>query len=198
MDTNTIRFLLLGLAAFLLTVLPLARTFRRIVAALRIGALSCLVVSAAAQDPRSPDSAVATPDCISTGSRARRACEPQPKSVVAHVETELSVTLELPPPRSASCQATIAVDYSQRNTVASVEGTIGNPDCAASDGDYSIAINIKDENGERKTLEFAESWRRDDDQPVKFSAAYPIGENVDLVNVRPKVLRCTCAAAPAE
>jgi hypothetical protein len=45
-------------------------------------------------------------------------------------------------------------------------------------------------------LEFFESWQRQDDQPVKFSATYPIGENVDLLRVRPTQSRCTCADAP--
>jgi hypothetical protein len=49
-----------------------------------------------------------------------------------------------------------------------------------------------------KTLEFVESWRRDDDQPVKFSADYEIGENVDLVRARSRQLRCTCADTPGE
>jgi hypothetical protein len=31
---------------------------------------------------------------------------------------------------------------------------------------------------------------------VKFSGVYPIGENVELLSVRPVQLRCTCVDVP--
>jgi hypothetical protein len=42
-----------------------------------------------------------------------------------------------------------------------------------------------------------ETWQRDDDKDVSFSADYPIGENVDLVSARVRGLSCTCADPPA-
>ena len=144
-----------------------------------------LVTLAAAQDE---------PNREREGSRP----EQPPPAAVAIGEKELTIPLEIAAPKSASCGATIALQYSQRNTVARVEGTIDNKDCAASKGEYAVVIRIRDENGELKTLEFAESWHRDDDQPVKFQTDYPIGENVDLVSARAGRLRCGCAEPPAQ
>ena len=91
------------------------------------------------------------------------------------------------------CQATVRIEYLQFDTIAKVAGVIENEDCAASSGEYTIQARIRDKSGETKTLEFPESWQRDDDQPVKFSAEYPIGENVELLRVRSSGLRCECA-----
>ena len=35
-----------------------------------------------------------------------------------------------------------------------------------------------------------------DDQTVKFAGTYPLGDNVELLRVRPLQLRCTCAGEP--
>ena len=96
------------------------------------------------------------------------------------------------------CTAIMELEYSQRNTTARVSGTIQNEDCTASDGEYKLTFKIRDANGELKTLEFLESWQRQDDQPVELKGDYPIGENVDLVNVRAKMTRCTCPDTPEE
>ena len=77
-----------------------------------------------------------------------------------------------------------------------VPGTIAHNTCAASGGDYKLVVSVRNENRELQTLEFFESWQRQDDQPVKFSGVYPIGENVDVVRVRTVQLRCTCADTP--
>ncbi len=130
------------------------------------------------------------PDCLSTGSRARAACEPT-KTVIA-TETEVKFTVEVPPVKTAQCAATIEIEYTQRDTLVGVTGTIHHQDCAASNGEHRLTVNVRDENRELKTLEFVEAWQRKDDQPVKFNVSYPIGDNVDLVSVRARHLRCTC------
>ena len=61
-----------------------------------------------------------------------------------------------------------------------------------------LTVSVRDENRELKTLEFVEAWQRKDDQPVKFNVSYPIGDNVDLVSVRARQLRCTCDDLPEE
>ena len=93
----------------------------------------------------------------------------------------------------AQCAATIELAYTQRDTSVSVEGTLENKDCAASSGGYTLAVSIRNENQELTTVEFPEEWQRQDDQPVKLAGTYPIGENVDVVRVRPVHVRCTCA-----
>jgi hypothetical protein len=142
---------------------------------------------ATAQDPRAP---AASAECLPRATRAREHCDP--KQTTVRTETEVEFSLELPKPETRTCAASIAIEYSQRDTVVNVEGTIENPDCAASDGDYRLTVRVRDENAAVKTLEFVESWQRDDGRPVEFAADYPIGENVDLVGVRARPLRCTC------
>jgi hypothetical protein len=136
------------------------------------------------------------PDCLSTGSRARAACEPT-KTVIA-TETEVKFTVEVPPVKSAQCAATIEIEYTQRDSLVGVEGTIHHLDCGASNGEHRLTVSVRDENRELKTLAFVEAWQRKDDQPVKFSVEYQIGDNVDLVSVRTRQLRCTCGELPEE
>lgn len=115
-----------------------------------------------------------------------------------HLLALLLLFVSVPQAMAAGCAAIMELEYSQRNTIANVRGTIDNEDCAASSGDYKLAVKIRDANGELKTLEFPETWQRLDDQPVEFKGEYPIGENVDLVNVRTKQMHCTCAVTPVE
>jgi hypothetical protein len=144
------------------------------------------------------DSAAQTPnsDCLSTGSRARAACEP--KTVVLTTETEVEFTIEVPPPKTTQCAASIEIEYTQRDTLVSVEGTIHHRDCAASHGEHRLTVSVRDENRELQTLEFVDSWQRKDDQPVPLSVTKPIGDNVDLVSVRARSLRCMCDDAAPE
>lgn len=151
---------------------------------------------ATAQNPFSPKGAERSPGCLPRASRAKESCDP--KKTVVRTERELTFPVKLPAPKVAHCAATFDIAYTQRNTAVSVDGTIGNKDCGASSGDYKLAISIRDENGDLKIVEFMESWKRDDDRPVKFSGTYPIGTNADLLRVRPVQVSCTCADAPAE
>src|SRR5262245_56086310 len=151
---------------------------------------------ATAQSPVSTDhSPQRSADCLPRASRAKESCDPN--QVVIRIEKELTVPLDLPPTKLVQCAAGIELAYTQRDTAVSVEGTLQNKDCAASSGAYTVAISIRNEKDELTTVEFPESWQRQDDQPVKVIGTYPIGENVDVVRVRPVRLRCTCAD-PAE
>ena len=124
----------------------------------------------------------------------RESCDP--KQVVVRTEAEVEFQLELPPMKVVQCAATIEVAYTQRDSTVGVEGTIAHNVCGASSGDYKLVVSVRNENRELQALEFFESWQRQDDQPVKFSGAYPIGENVELVRVRTVQVRCTCADVP--
>jgi len=117
------------------------------------------------------------------------------QTLTLHSETPVSVTSTLDVPQKAYCAATYAIEYTQKNTKVGVEGVIENKGCAASSGEYKLLVRVRDETGEVKTLDFLGSWQRDDDQPVKFGGDYPIGNDVDLVNVRVTQVRCTCADA---
>jgi hypothetical protein len=106
--------------------------------------------------------------------------------------------LSTTPPENPRCEAQLQFSYIQKNTVAEVDSTLNNPDCGASGGDYTIRVRFKDENNELQSLEYPETWRREDDQPIEQRKEYFIGENVDLVSVRPRKLQCKCDAAEEE
>jgi len=96
------------------------------------------------------------------------------------------------------CQAGISIEYTQRNTMANVAGTIENEDCGASSGGYTVAVRYRDENGEIHDDEHPETWQRDDDQPFSLNHEYLIGDNMDLIRVRARKIQCVCADMPTE
>ena len=150
--------------------------------------------SATAQNPLAPRSAERSPGCLPRATRAKPSCDPV--EVVVSVEKEVTFALDLPPAKLVQCAAAIEVTYTQRDTMASVEGTVENKECGPSSGDFKLVVSIRNDDQELTRVEFVESWQREDDQPVRFTGTYPIGENVDLVRVRPVHLRCTCADTP--
>jgi hypothetical protein len=185
----------------------------RVTALLALSALACSTSAALAQAVFTGPSGVNTtsnegqatsrqvPQCQAApgGSRMRRRdnadCVPQEAATV-RTEQELKVTLELPQQTAPQCEATTTTEYYQRNTVARVEGTISIANCpAGSAGDYTIAARVRDDSGETKVIEFSESWQLDGDEDVAFNTDYPIGENVELTNLRVRNLTCTCAEA---
>jgi hypothetical protein len=167
----------------------------RITAArLALLSLACLATIAPAQDSKETVDSL-TLKCGSTASRTSRPCDERDQEVVRY-EKESTTTLTLPAPKNTACESSIQLAFSQRNTLARLEGTLENRTCAASTGEYSVGLRIKDATGEFKTIEFRESWQRADDKPVSIRHDYPIGENVDLVSVRTRALRCTCTETP--
>ena len=100
-----------------------------------------------------------------------------------------TVTLEA---RLGGCEAKLALEYLQKGSQAEVGIEINNDECAASYGDFTIHVRYRHDNGEMFTDEFPETWSREDDQPVKMSRLYPIGDNVDLIRVRSRGLNCSC------
>jgi hypothetical protein len=97
-----------------------------------------------------------------------------------------------------TCSSAVNIISEQRNTLARVTGTVESSSCPASHGEYTLVVAIRDENNERSTLEFTETWQRDNDEPLSFRKEYPIGENVDLTRVSLRGLRCSCEDLPAE
>jgi len=145
-----------------------------------------LLRGAAAQD-RMLD---AVTDCAQTASRVWKPC--QPKKTEINSRSETTLTIEIPALTTVHCATTSSLEYSQRNTFARVEGLIENRECAASEGKYTLAVIISDENHELRTLSFSGSWQRNDDKPVKLKADYEIGRNVELVRVKYIESHCTC------
>jgi hypothetical protein len=97
-----------------------------------------------------------------------------------------------------ACEATTLTEYYQRNNVARVSGTISLANCpAGTTGSYNVVARVRDESGEIKPIEFSETWQRADAEDQPFNFDYPIGDDVELVNVRVRDLKCTCADAAA-
>jgi hypothetical protein len=113
---------------------------------------------------------------------------------VGDVRTPDTVVIKVTP----GCDSEVNIVYEQRNTLARVEGSIASSSCPASRGEYTAVVSFTDLNGERTSLEFVEPWQRNDDLPISFLNDYEIGENVDLVSVRLRRLRCTCTETAAE
>lgn len=122
---------------------------------------------------------------------------------VAAAEADLQAELQLKAAREMAqqealrCHATTVTEYSQQTNVAHVTGGVSILSCpAGSTGTFDVVALVKDKNGEVKQIAFHEKWQRDDAGDASFAGEYPIGDNVELVNVRIHDLLCTCAAAP--
>jgi hypothetical protein len=116
----------------------------------------------------------------------------------AGAQPQTEIRISVPPPAAApACVASVTTGYFQSNTLAKVESTIQIEGCTAASGKYTIAARIRDQAGETQTLEFEETFQRADDQSMTVERDYPIGENVELVNVRTRAVRCECVEQPA-
>lgn len=149
---------------------------------------------------RATEADVDTCQGTSGGSRVRANCDPESTPAPLRTESELKAPAKAQEPTSAAqCEATTLTEYIQRNTTARVNGSVSVKNCpAGSTGTYNVVVRVKDASGEIKPIEFSEKWQGSDAGDVKFSADYPIGENVELLNVRVRNLRCTCGASPNE
>jgi hypothetical protein len=125
------------------------------------------------------------------GSRIRENCETETETVRLEQEIRLQFKLA-PPPTELQCSASTTTASQQRNTIARINTTLEIRDCTAASGTFTVELRIKDDSGAEKALEFDEPWQRSDEADVQFTADYPIGENVELVNARLRRLTCTC------
>jgi hypothetical protein len=128
------------------------------------------------------------------GSRIRPNCD-----VAAEIEQlqqqqlQRELTRLQAPPPLAQCGASTTTESRQVDAIAHVNGTLEIRDCAAAAGTLTVAVIVKDKSGAEKPLEFTETWQRSDERDVSFTSEYPIGENVELVDVHLSGLTCTCA-----
>ena len=124
------------------------------------------------------------------GSRIRPNCD-----VVEEIEQlqQEMKRLMAPPPPLAQCGASTTTEFQQLDAIARVNGTLEIRDCAAAAGTVTVAVVVKEKSGKEKPLEFTETWQRSDARDVSFASDYPIGEDVELVDVHLSGLTCTCA-----
>ena len=170
----------------------LIKSYSPLTSLLLAGLVTTAVAQDVARDGRTVSGEVPTCRSLSSASRTRGACD-EGSTTILRAEKELTLfrpefTSQIGP----QCEVEIDLEYFQRDTTARIYGMIESETCAASNGRYQIEIRVKDENGETRTLDFSESWQRDDDQPVVFTADYPIGENVEVINLRSRRILCMC------
>jgi len=115
-----------------------------------------------------------------------------------HVEKKYVVKLETRASSKQYCHASVEIGYLQKSTNVIVDMTLENTDCAASGGSYTVAVKFRDGNRELQTVEFEETWQREDDQSLQSRQEYYMGENVDLINARVKRPKCVCVPIPTE
>lgn len=123
------------------------------------------------------------------GGGLARAQEDEPSNRTMTIELRKTITMEK---RVGGCKARLAIEYWQKGDVADVQMVLNNNECAASHGDFTIEVRVRNDEGELSSDEYAEVWARNDDRPVAMSRLYPIGDDVDLIRVRSSGLSCTC------
>ena len=124
------------------------------------------------------------------GSRVRENCEVVTE--IEQLEQQMKMAKLLRPPPLVQCGASTTTEFQQLDTIARVNGTLEIRDCAAASGTVTVVVVVKDDSGAEKPREFTETWQRSDERDVSFSANYPIGEKVELVDVHLSGLTCTC------
>lgn len=157
--------------------------------------LIVFIQTASAQLPISQDAPV-----CSRNDSSRRPSDPDCRNGVERdtirmpviQDQKMEIDLTMPEMETHACAATVSVQYTQRNEVARVDGTLENETCAASSGSFLVTVSVRDQNGDLRKQEFMQSWQRADDQNVIFNEDYSIGENVDLVRVTVSRSRCRC------
>ncbi len=97
-----------------------------------------------------------------------------------------------------ACEARLDVSYYQKGDSVHVETELRNDQCGASSGSYALEVRYRGDDGEVRAVEFEELWQRSDAEPVTLEKDYYVAENIDVMRVRSRRLRCECASAPDE
>ena len=95
-----------------------------------------------------------------------------------------------------ACEARLEVEYYQKGDSVHVETVLNNEQCDASSGSYTLQVRYRGDDGEVRTADFEELWERSDAEPITLGKDYYVAENIDVMRVRSRGLRCECASAP--
>ncbi len=95
-----------------------------------------------------------------------------------------------------ACEARLDVEYYQKGDSVHVDTVLHNESCAASSGTYALEVRYRGDDGEVQAIEFEEEWLRSDSEPVTLGKDYYLSENIDVMRVRSRRLRCECTSAP--
>ena len=112
-------------------------------------------------------------------------------------EAEIRLTVEAKHEYATDiCTAAMEMEYYQKGASVHVETSLDHDQCAASSGSYTLAIRYRDADGNLQNTEVEETWERADAAPVEQAKDYFVAEDVDILRVRTRKLRCKCAADP--
>jgi hypothetical protein len=112
------------------------------------------------------------------------------------ISNEADITLRMEVEQALvihACEARVELEYYQKGPNAHVETHLSNGTCGASSGTYTIVVRYRDAEGEFQSMEFEENWKRTDDSPVVAVRDYFVADDVDILRVRSRELRCVCA-----
>jgi hypothetical protein len=122
--------------------------------------------------------------------RARGSATAAPEPALAVVLEDTPVTVTAGP----QCEASTLTEYEQRNNIARVTGKVSVGACpAGTTGSFTLVARVRDDNDETRLIELNETWQRGDTEDHSFDRDFPIGDNVYLMSVRVRDLKCTCA-----
>ena len=108
-------------------------------------------------------------------------------------EAEIRLTVEAKHEYATDvCTAAMEMEYYQKGASVHIATSLDNEQCAASSGSYTLAIRYRDADGNLQNKEVAETWERADAAPVEQAKDYFIADDVDIVRVRTRKLRCKC------
>lgn len=114
-------------------------------------------------------------------------------------EAEIRLTIEMEHEYATDvCTAAMELEYYQKGASVHVETSVDNDQCSASFGTYTLEIRYRDAEGNVQTKEAAENWERIDSSPVEQAKDYFVADDIDIIRVRPRKLRCTCATDSTE
>ncbi|MEL7538233.1 MAG: hypothetical protein AAFZ58_09970 [Pseudomonadota bacterium] len=115
------------------------------------------------------------------------------KTTQVEHELEQSFTVDLsvaqPPP---PCRGQIQLEYDQYDTVARVDAELTGESCVIESFTYTLVVRVRDENYDVASVNHAIQWSADQAQQSLGSGDYPIGSDVDLVDVRARQFSCDC------
>lgn len=115
-------------------------------------------------------------------------------------QRDITIKTVLTPPPQLACQAELEMSWYQKGARIRVESELANDDCGASSGTYTVEVRYRGDTQESLKKEFPETWQRSDERPIRSEKEYDIADNVDVIRVRIRKLRCECAVeeAPAD
>ncbi len=137
---------------------------------------------------------------VSTDVQSYNNAKPKEKTTVVKQTLEQEFTVDLPMQRlKPPCKGQIQLEYLQYDTIARVETALEGTICPIADMSFALVVRTRLADNSVNSARTEYTWNSKDAGPVPGSGDHPIGDDVDLVDVRAKNFKCSCetpSAAP--